>query len=641
MGIAAVLAVASSLHAGAQEHFKVPEPNPMDEAALIGVLQSDAGFVDKQEACRALRQKGTDASVPALAALLTDKDLSHMARYALETMMTPAAGEALRKAIGLTDGAPKAGVITSLGVRRDDEAVEAIASALASPDVDVARAAAGALGRIGTPAAVERLLAFSGEAPDRVKPAVAEGLLAAGDYMCRDGKSPEAAAIYTRLLESDWPLYVKMGAFAGRIHAEPEHAPDRLIEALGGQEAAFRDMAAELVAEPEVSGDTARYLGALSSLSASGQVALLRGLEARGDKSARDVVARLASESDGDVKRAAVKALGALGGPENVSTLAMLMSSDDRNLADAARASLVAMKEEGVNVVLAEMVTPASGALKVALLEILATRNAEQASPLAIASLIDPDPAVRTTAFRVLSSVGTKDDIDEVLAAFLKITEKEERTVAERALGDIGLRNSGDAVPPILAAFQAADVDQRVALLRILARIGGGDALAAVVAGLNDADPRISAESLNLLTNWQTLDAAPQLLELARSEEESRSILGLRGYVRLAGGRLPTGQKVEMLKAAMPLADRPEELRLLLGAWGATPSQESLAVLKPYLENAEVQTEAAVAVIAVAEDLARRADTKPIAREALNEVIGKVQDEDIKARARETLAAIQ
>ncbi|HNR32999.1 MAG TPA: hypothetical protein PKI11_19060, partial [Candidatus Hydrogenedentes bacterium] len=55
-----------------------------DEARLIEVLKSDAGWPEKQEACRALRQQGTTKAVPTLAALLGDERLSHMARYALE-----------------------------------------------------------------------------------------------------------------------------------------------------------------------------------------------------------------------------------------------------------------------------------------------------------------------------------------------------------------------------------------------------------------------------------------------------------------------------------------------------------------------------------------------------------------------------
>ena len=56
----------------------------LDEAGMIGVLESGADWWDKQAACRGLRKIGTAKSVPALAALLPDEELSSMARFALE-----------------------------------------------------------------------------------------------------------------------------------------------------------------------------------------------------------------------------------------------------------------------------------------------------------------------------------------------------------------------------------------------------------------------------------------------------------------------------------------------------------------------------------------------------------------------------
>ena len=86
-----------------------------DEAALIGVLKSDAGWQEKLAACRALRQIGTPQCIPALAALLPNEQLSHMARYALEPMPYPDAGQSLRDALVTAKGRPKTGIVISLG----------------------------------------------------------------------------------------------------------------------------------------------------------------------------------------------------------------------------------------------------------------------------------------------------------------------------------------------------------------------------------------------------------------------------------------------------------------------------------------------------------------------------------------------
>src|SRR3974377_2192338 len=61
------------------------EKERMDrEARLIEILKSGASVREKGQACRELQMIGSPASIPALAALLTDKDLSHIARSAPE-----------------------------------------------------------------------------------------------------------------------------------------------------------------------------------------------------------------------------------------------------------------------------------------------------------------------------------------------------------------------------------------------------------------------------------------------------------------------------------------------------------------------------------------------------------------------------
>ncbi len=59
------------------------------EARLAAVLPTGVSRAAKDFICRKLTIVGTAESVPALAALLPDKDLSHMARYALERIPAP------------------------------------------------------------------------------------------------------------------------------------------------------------------------------------------------------------------------------------------------------------------------------------------------------------------------------------------------------------------------------------------------------------------------------------------------------------------------------------------------------------------------------------------------------------------------
>ena len=54
------------------------------EDRLLAVLKSAAAVGEKANACRELKLLGTEKSVPVLASLLGDAELSHPARFALE-----------------------------------------------------------------------------------------------------------------------------------------------------------------------------------------------------------------------------------------------------------------------------------------------------------------------------------------------------------------------------------------------------------------------------------------------------------------------------------------------------------------------------------------------------------------------------
>ena len=93
------------------------------ETRLAAVLSTEASRAAKDFVCRKLMIVGTAESVPALAAILPDEDLSHMARYALERIPAAEAAAALRDALPKLNGKLKVGVIGSLGVRRDAESI--------------------------------------------------------------------------------------------------------------------------------------------------------------------------------------------------------------------------------------------------------------------------------------------------------------------------------------------------------------------------------------------------------------------------------------------------------------------------------------------------------------------------------------
>ena len=168
------------------------------EKRLIALLSAGSSRAAKEYTCRKLSLIGTTACVPALAALLPEKEHSHMARFALERINAPEAAEVLRKALVAVQGDLKIGMISSLAERGDTASVPLLAGLLAG-DSHTAVAAADALGRIHSPEAVLALAAAAGVADKAAAAAIVDARLACAESLLRTGKRPESLAIYKSL----------------------------------------------------------------------------------------------------------------------------------------------------------------------------------------------------------------------------------------------------------------------------------------------------------------------------------------------------------------------------------------------------------------------------------------------------------
>ena len=156
----AMVALTSLLAAQGQKAPAMTDPKYGDAIAIrtlplskLNALLSDTQATPyaKAKACQRLAVLGDTTSVPALAALLGEEQLSVYARTALEQIPGDAAGDALRAAVRKLSGIERIGVINSIGVRRDAKAVDLLSPLVHSADAQTAQAAAAALARIRPP----------------------------------------------------------------------------------------------------------------------------------------------------------------------------------------------------------------------------------------------------------------------------------------------------------------------------------------------------------------------------------------------------------------------------------------------------------------------------------------------------------
>ncbi len=173
-------------------------PDPADrltlETRLLAALSAGGSSVALEYLCAKLTLIGSALAVPALAALLDQPALTTAARNALEAAPHPEATAALRAQLPKLAGLPLLGVVQSLGIRR---------------------AAAAALGEIGTPAAAAALRDFSARAPAVVAPALADALLVCAERLLAAGARAAAQSLYQLLATAAQPVHVRLAATRG------------------------------------------------------------------------------------------------------------------------------------------------------------------------------------------------------------------------------------------------------------------------------------------------------------------------------------------------------------------------------------------------------------------------------------------
>jgi len=177
----------------------------MDQAKLIALVKDPKSTVfQKAIACKKLAFVGGKDAVAPMAALLDHPQLSCYARFGLEPNPDPSVDEALRTALPKLKGKLQIGVITTIGVRKDAKALDALIRLMDDPDPEVAGAASASLGMIGGLQASRALQAALARTQSPVFPVVARACLLCAESLMPANKT-RAIEMYTQLSANEMP----------------------------------------------------------------------------------------------------------------------------------------------------------------------------------------------------------------------------------------------------------------------------------------------------------------------------------------------------------------------------------------------------------------------------------------------------
>lgn len=619
------------------------------EQQLIGVLQSDAPSADKAITCKQLAIYGSVEAVPVLAPLLQNPELASWARIALEAIPGPAADAALREALGNVQGALLIGVINSLGVRRDAQAVAGLAEKLNAPEVDIVAAAAEALGHIGGAPAARSLNQALARAPEAARPSVAYGCILCAEQLVAQGQRPAAIQLYDSVRNAKVPAQRVLEATRGAILARQADGLPLLLAELRASEKARFHMALRTARELPGRGVTQTLEAELERLASDWRLLLFLAIADREDDAVLPAVLRAAQGGFNQIRAAALERLDRFRDARAVPVLFDTLAAGDPDLATPAKATLARMDAQLVDAALLERLPKADGDTRRLLIELATQRRLAAALPTIMESTAAADAGVRRAALEAASFLGTDQQVPQLVRQLAQDPSPEERERLERALLAVCGRSGAPCLPHVMPLLKSPEPALRQSALRLLASLGGAHALAAVMVTLNDPAEAVQDEAVGTLATWPNnwpddAAVAEPLLRLARSgKKPAHQIQGLRGYLLYVQEHkaFAPAAKVAKVKELLPLLKRPEEKRLVIAAVSSLPTGDSLDLLLAFTEDPAIAEEACLALVKVATDKNLQDSSKEQRRSALQTVLEKSKNDQTKKNAQAGLKQIR
>jgi HEAT repeat protein len=419
-------------------------------------------------------------------------------------------------------------------------------------------------------------------------------------------------------------------------------AIDIVINALKGEDESMQSMAIALVREmpgPEVTKILAKEL---PNLSMRGQMQLLSALADRGDRTALPAVIEATKAEDESVRVAALKAVGDLGDASSVSLLAERAAATRGAEQKAARGSLYRLRGPKIDEAILGAIPSAEAKVKVELVRSVGERNIATGVDILLKTAKDKDKSVRRDSIKVLKTIAGPNDLPALVKILIDAQSSTDRREAEKTVTVVAHKISDEnkQAEVVLAALPSVeDVATRCSLLRVLGKIGDENALGVLREGLEDKDNMVKETCIRALAEWPTADPLADLHKvLQASGNKLHHVLALRGFVRLIGleSNRSAEETIGMYKQAMSLASDVSEKKMVLSGLSNIKSLAALQMAASFLEDKDLQQEAEVAVVKIAE--ATSSSYPAESKAALEKVIRMTKNEFLREKAKKLMS---
>jgi HEAT repeat protein len=551
---------------------------------------------------------GDDSAIPCLQGFLTDVQLADPAARALVKINSPASKNALLTGLNKASGFAQQAIVNALGDSRLKEAAEPVGALAVTANQDLKKISLYALANIADPSS-EKIMTGEAEKSGfqyENTNATASALLYA-EMLLKDGNntlSGKIAESFLKQLTADNQVSIRSAALKILVDSRKNESSNILIAAAGDKNIQYRAAALKFAVPYLNPVSTALWIAQMEKSDAVIKAEIVTMLGDNGAKEALPAILKLLNSRDQSVKYAAINAAANIGQSQVLNELLQVMSKGDAETAGVVSGAVQRMKGDGIPAGLAQSIPKSNPALQIALIDLLASRAANDQLVTVSGLLKSKNLKVRQAAFASLKQLVTSADLPQLFTLLSTTSDQADLIAVQDAIiaANKGTVKRDQQADQLLQQMNAATEDKKPFFYKMLAGLGGSKSLEAVQNAFNTGDEQNQKAALSALSFWTDGEAARQLIQIARQTKNNdyvnQAIEGYLGLIRKAD--YPAEQKLLLLREAMTLAKTPAQQQEILKDLENAKSFNSLIFAGKYLDDPALQATAANTVMNIA-----------------------------------------
>mgnify|MGYP003945725519 CR=1 FL=1 len=570
---------------------------------------------------------GKDDAVVSLQPYLTDARLADAASRALVKVNSPAAKAALLAALPKAQQPAKLFIIEALGMSRTKEAAAALNALAENADEKQTKVTLFALALIADPSSEAVFNTASKKANYLYEntDALSSNVLYAQNLL-KDGNNTLAVKIAQQLSQTavaENQVHTRIAALKILTDGQPDNRTALLLKAVEDKNTVYREAAMKFAQPYLTPTTTSVWLSKLSKSNSATKAGIVNMFGESKSKEALPAILKLLKSKDEYLKFSAIQAAAEIGEVQVLDDLYKVMRKGDSSTIAVTSDAILRMKGNGISEKIASYIPKSKAPVQIALVNILASRAANDQIGSIYSLLNHKDVEVKQAAFAALKQTATNKDLPQLFTLLNERSEQTELVAVQDAIiaAVKGIENNSPQVDMVLQQMTAAPQDKKPLYYKILGSLGGEKSLNAISEAYYSGENQNKKSALAALASWNDAGAIENLLKIARETKDDQdfnvALLGYLGSVRAAS--YPGAQRLLKLREAMVIAKTTAQKQMILRDLVQSKTMNSLIFAGQFLDDAALQQTAANTVMNIA--LSDKSFSGTIVKNLLNKTL--------------------